>query len=80
MPPVVPQALYQPPADELAPAGSPVATAVAPSVSIVSAPPVVVPIVPLDAGQAQVVSIVPSVPLDEPDAKHSKPKKKHPKH
>jgi voltage-gated potassium channel len=78
--PIVPEALYQPPADQLADqGGSSVATALAPAVSIVSAPPLVIPVVPLEASVAQVVSIVPAVP-PEPDGKGSKGKKKHAKH
>ena len=78
--PIVPEALYQPPADQPADqSGSSVATALAPAVSIVSAPPLVIPVVPLEASAAQVVSIVPAVP-PEPDGKRSKGKKKHTKH
>ncbi len=84
--PIVPEALYQPPVDQLGDAAGPaVATAIAPAVSIVtaspivSAPSVVVPVVPLEASPPQIVSIVPAV-QPEPDGKRSKHKKKHAKH
>ena len=69
--PIVPQALYQPPTSSQSgeTTGSAVgiaappatASAMAPLVSVVSAPPaVVIPVVPLESSPAQIVSIVPS--------------------
>ena len=88
----MPHALYQPPtADEAGTAGAGSAVAVAappttvsamaPLVSIVSAPPTAVsPITAPEASSPQVVSIVPMPTAEERNGKDGKRKKKHGKH
>ena len=87
--PIVPQALYQPPTSSgqsgeatgsavgiAAPPAT--ASAMAPLVSVVSAPPaVVIPVVPLESSPAQTVSIVPMPSSGERNGKDPKRKKKH---